>query len=130
MTVLPTAIALHHVQVSCPPDGEGAVRDFYGRLLGLAEVAKPPELAARGGVWFRGPGYELHVGVQEPFMPAGKAHPAFLVPDLDGYAARLSDGGAPVIWDSAVPGYRRFHTADPHGNRVELLSQATPIVAA
>ena len=62
---------LHHVQVSCPPDGEAAVRRFYGDLLGLTEVEKPPVLAARGGAWFRGEGYELHVGVEEPFVPAG-----------------------------------------------------------
>jgi len=64
---------LHHVQVACPRDSEPAVRAFYGMLLGLPEVAKPAELARRGGVWFRGPGSELHVGVEEPFSPARKA---------------------------------------------------------
>ena len=112
---------LHHVQVTCPAGGEEAVREFYGGLLGLAEVDKPPELEQRGGVWFRGEGYELHVGVEEPFRPARKAHPAFLVDDLDDLAARLARRGYTVTWDTSFPGYRRFHAADPHGNRVEIL---------
>jgi catechol 2,3-dioxygenase-like lactoylglutathione lyase family enzyme len=113
---------LHHVQVACPEGGEDEVRRFYGDLLGLTEVAKPPELAARGGVWFRGEGYELHVGVESPFAPARKAHPAFLVDDLDGLAARLAAAGSDVTWDSNFIGYRRFHTFDAHGNRVELMA--------
>lgn len=115
---------LHHVQVACPPGGEALVRAFYGGLLGLAEVDKPPELAKRGGVWFRGEGYELHVGVEDPFAPARKAHPAFLVDDLDALAARLTTAGHPVAWDANFPAYRRFHLADPHGNRVEILGSA------
>ncbi|MBA2699355.1 MAG: glyoxalase [Nocardioidaceae bacterium] len=113
--------ALHHVQVSCPKGGEPAVSRFYADLLGLVEVAKPSELAKRGGVWFRGDGYELHVGVETPFLPAAKAHPAFLVDDVDELAAQLTCAGCKVTWDSNFPGYRRFHTRDPHGNRVELL---------
>ncbi len=67
---------LHHVQVTCPPGGEDAARQFYGEALGIPEVAKPPALAGRGGCWFRGDGVEVHVGVEEPFSPALKAHPA------------------------------------------------------
>ena len=113
---------LHHVQVSCPAGSEDAVRTFYGGLLGLAEVAKPATLAQRGGVWFRGPGYELHVGVEEDFAPARKAHPAFLVDDVDMLADRLGGAGVHLRWDSSFPGFRRFHTADPNGNRVEILA--------
>ncbi len=110
------------MQVTCPAGSEAATRDFYGGLLALVEVAKPPVLAGRGGVWFRGEGYELHVGVEEGFQPARKAHPAFLVEDLDGLARRLDDAGVGVTWDANFPGYRRFHTCDPHGNRVEILA--------
>ncbi len=115
---------LHHVQVSCPAGGEDVARAFYGAALGLPEVAKPPVLAARGGCWFRGDGVEVHVGVEEPFAPARKAHPAFAVPpeELDVLAARLGAAGFPVTWDGDLPGHRRFHTADGHGNRVELLA--------
>ena len=114
---------LHHVQVSCPVGGESAARAFYGELLGLTEVAKPPALAARGGVWFRDPGVELHIGVEEPFTPAAKPHPALLVEDVDGVAARLAAAGHDVTWSDDFPAYRRFHTHDGAGNRVEVLGE-------
>ncbi len=113
---------LHHVQVSCPVGGEDVARRFWGDGLGLPEVPKPPVLAARGGVWFRGAGVEVHVGVEEPFVPARKAHPALLVDDPDAFAARLAALAYPVQWDDDLPGYRRFYSADGHGNRVEILA--------
>lgn len=117
-----SSVRLHHVQVSCPPGGEDAARRFYADVLGIPEVEKPPVLAARGGCWFRGEGVEVHVGVEEGFRPAAKAHPAFLVDDIDRVAVRVEKGGFPLTWDDDFPGYRRFHTADGNGNRVELLA--------
>lgn len=115
---------IHHVQVSCPAGGEDAARRFYGEGLGLREVQKPPMLAARGGCWFLGDDVEVHVGVEEPFAPANKAHPAFVVDgaELDALGVHLEAVGFPVTWDDHLPGYRRFHTADGSGNRVELLA--------
>ena len=113
---------IHHVQVSCPAGGEDAARRFYGELLGLPEVAKPPLLASRGGCWFRDQGVEVHVGVEAGFSPARKAHPAFLVDEIDDLARRAEVAGFPVTWDGDLPGYRRFHTADGNGNRVEILA--------
>ncbi len=113
---------LHHVQVSCPPGGEQAARRFYADALGIAEVAKPPVLARRGGCWFRGDAVEVHVGVEETFAAATKAHPAFLVDDIDGTAERVAAQGFPVTWDDDFPGHRRFYTADGNGNRVEILA--------
>ena len=81
---------IHHVQLACPAGSEDALRGFYGRVLGLQEVTKPPVLAARGGCWFRGYGIELHLGVEEDFRPARKAHPGLLVHDLDAWAGRTS----------------------------------------
>jgi catechol 2,3-dioxygenase-like lactoylglutathione lyase family enzyme len=121
---------IHHVQVSCPSGGEDLARRFYGEGLGLPEVPKPPALAARGGCWFRGAdggGVEVHVGVEPGFTPARKAHPAFLLDDgeaLDATAVRLERLGFVVdrTEEHTFPGHRRFHTADGHGNRVELLA--------
>jgi catechol 2,3-dioxygenase-like lactoylglutathione lyase family enzyme len=112
---------LDHVQVAAPPGCEAEARGFYGRLLGLRELPKPPALAARGGVWFE----QLHVGVQEDFAPARKAHPALLVGDavqLSALAERLTLAGVPVHWGTDIPGVARFHTQDPWGNRLELLA--------
>jgi len=82
-------------------------------------------LRSRGGAWFAlGNGGQLHVGVEEPFAPAQKAHPAFRLPtdQLDELAARLEAAGERVEWDDSLPGVRRFYTADPWGNRLELLA--------
>jgi hypothetical protein len=83
------ARVIHHVQLACPPGSEDTLRDFYGGVLGLQELVKPPVLAARGGCWFRGHGIELHLGVEQDFRPARKAHPGLLVRDLDAWADRL-----------------------------------------
>ena len=115
-----TVTGIDHVQVAAPPGCEGAARAFYGRLLGLEEVAKPAELAARGGCWFRAGAQELHVGVEEPFAPARKAHPGLVVEDLDGLRARLEAEGIAVQEADGIPGTRRFHAADPFGNRLEF----------
>ena len=112
---------IDHVQVAGPPGCEPAARAFYGQLLGLREIPKPPALAARGGVWFRLGLQELHIGVEQDFSPALKAHPAFSCADPDTLASALLAAGAPVNWDTGIPGVRRFYTVDPFGNRLEIV---------
>ncbi|MGI9157374.1 MAG: VOC family protein [Marmoricola sp.] len=122
-------ISLHHVQVSCPTGGEDAARSFWVDALGLTEVPKPEALQGRGGCWFRSydeqgaVSAEIHVGVEDGFRPAQKAHPALVVDDLDAVAGRLRGGDHPVdlAERDTFPGYHRLHTIDPHGNRVEIL---------
>ena len=124
---------IHHVQVSCPAGGEDAARRFYADGLGLTEVSKPPALAGRGGCWFRAYGdageidAEIHVGAEDPFTPARKAHPALLVDDVTALAAltaRLRAAGHPVDETDreTFDGHLRFHVLDPHGNRLEVLA--------
>jgi catechol 2,3-dioxygenase-like lactoylglutathione lyase family enzyme len=116
--------ALDHVQVAAPRGCEPEARRFFGEVLGLVEVEKPQALRVRGGVWFQAGPQQLHVGVEEPFAPAQKAHPAFRVrPEaLDALAARLEAAGAKVVWDDALDDARRFYSEDPWGNRIELLA--------
>jgi len=114
-------LALDHVQVAIPAGGEDAARQFYATLLGMVEVQKPAALASRGGCWFTAGSAVLHLGVEEPFAPARKAHPAFLVTGLDALADRLSAAGYGCVRaDGEIPGVRRFHTFDPFGNRIEF----------
>jgi catechol 2,3-dioxygenase-like lactoylglutathione lyase family enzyme len=112
---------LHHVQLACPPGSEWALRDFYGGVLGMTEVAKPAGLAGRGGAWFRAGTAELHLGVEQDFRPARKAHPGLRVSDLDTLARRLVEAGYDVARDELFPGHRRLYTHDSHGNRLEFL---------
>jgi len=112
---------LDHIQLAMPPGGEAQARAFWAGLLGMSEEEKPAPLAGRGGCWFRAGAVILHLGVEKDFAPQRKAHPAFCVRDLDGLAARLAGAGYPVTWDEALPGRRRFYTADPFGNRIELI---------
>ena len=112
---------LHHVQLALPPGGEDECRDFYVRVLGLTEVQKPANLATRGGLWVRADNLELHLGVEEAFTPARKAHPGIVVGDLDALAARLGGHDWTIEWDDNFPGMRRFYTHDNVGNRLEFL---------
>jgi catechol 2,3-dioxygenase-like lactoylglutathione lyase family enzyme len=117
-------VGLDHVQVAAPAGSEASARRFYGELLGMSELPKPATLQVRGGVWFACGAQQLHVGIAEPFAPAAKAHPALAVRagDLDRLAERLAEAGCAVQWDDAIPGTRRFYTADPWGNRLELVA--------
>jgi catechol 2,3-dioxygenase-like lactoylglutathione lyase family enzyme len=112
---------IDHVQVAAPPGREADARAFYGGLLGLEELAKPAGLAARGGCWFRAGAQELHVGVERDFAPALKAHPGFVVSDLEALRARLAAAGVELAEDDGtIPGIRRFYAVDPFGNRLEF----------
>jgi catechol 2,3-dioxygenase-like lactoylglutathione lyase family enzyme len=112
---------LDHVQLAMPRGREDVARSFYTGLLGMTELPKPPVLAIRGGCWFTSGAAVLHLGVEEPFAPARKAHPALLVDDLDALNASLTAAGYECVRaNGEIPGIRRFHTHDPFGNRVEF----------
>ena len=115
--------ALHHAQVAVPKGAEDISRAYYVGVLGMTELPKPPVLAARGGCWFAAGGLEIHTGVEEPFVPARKAHPAILVTDIDELVAALDRGGPRVHLGRTIPDKRRLHTFDPHGNRLEFIQQ-------
>lgn len=112
---------IDHIQIAAPEGCEAAARDFYGSLLGMKEIEKPPVLRARGGCWFECGSQQLHIGVERDFRPARKAHPAFAVTHLDDLRQTLSDRGVPLIDDDNLPGARRFYAEDPWGNRLEFV---------
>ena len=113
---------IDHVQLAMPAGGEALAREFYGELLGLAEIPKPASLASRGGAWFQCGSIQLHLGVESDFRPARKAHPAFLVQRLSGLVDALTRAGYEVNTEpGSVTGVDRAFTADPFGNRIELV---------
>ena len=115
-------LSLDHVQLAMPARQEDAARAFFVGVLGMAEEEKPEPLRVRGGVWFRAGSVVVHCGVDEPFAPQRKAHPAFCVENLDALAERMSAAGVSVLWDETLPGRRRFYASDPFGNRMEFLA--------
>jgi catechol 2,3-dioxygenase-like lactoylglutathione lyase family enzyme len=113
---------IDHLQLAAPPGCEEAARRFFGELLGLEELEKPEALRSRGGVWFRVGEQQLHIGVEQAFSPARKAHPAFAVPQYDELQGRLRAAGVEISEDDAIPGLRRCYILDPWENRVELVA--------
>lgn len=123
---------IHHVQVSMPRGEEDVARRFYEGALGMIEVPKPPSLAGRGGCWFRSfdgdtVTAEIHLGVDESFVPATKAHPGLVCQSLDvleALAIRIERAGYEVSWAErdSFEGYIRFHTRDGFGNRLEVMT--------
>jgi len=117
-------LAIDHVQIAMPAGEEEKAREFYENLLGFSEIPKPPELAKRGGVWFQSENVQLHLGVEAYFKAARKAHPAFLVDDLEALTANVQRAGYEI--DTSQPpldGYKRAHVFDPFGNRIELMEK-------
>ena len=115
-------LTLDHVQIAIPPDREADARAFWGGLLGLEEIAKPRELAGRGGCWFELGDRELHLGVEADFRPAKKAHIALASADLPGLRTKLEAAGCTIRPDSSTHGRERVFTDDPFGNRLELIA--------
>ena len=112
---------LDHIQLAMPPGQENDARAFYQGMLGITEVLKPPHLAARGGCWFENGPLKVHLGVEVDFIPARKAHPAFIVDDLRVLATDLERAGYRVVEDQPLQGYDRLYVDDPFGNRIELM---------
>ncbi|MGA9334668.1 MAG: VOC family protein [Rudaea sp.] len=118
-------VALDHVQIAIPRHAEDRARAFYCELLGLVEIPKPAPLAARGGLWLEVGNLQMHLGVEEPFHPAGKAHPALRIRLYRDLLDKLREAGYEVRVDTMLDGIERSFVDDPFGNRVELINAAT-----
>ena len=117
-------ISIDHVQLAMPAGAEEKARAFFIDVLGFSEIPKPAELAKRGGAWFQSESVQLHLGVEADFRPARKAHPAFIVDDLEGLLAKAQTAGYEI--DASQPpldGSKRAHVFDPFGNRIELMEK-------
>jgi len=116
-------IGIDHVQLAMPAGQEDRAREFYGDLLGLPEIPKPPDLAGRGGCWFESSQVKIHLGVERDFHPATKAHPGLLVSDLPAIIQRCQEKGIEIVHDAVLDGCQRAFVRDPFGNRLEFLQK-------
>lgn len=119
-------VRVDHVQLAMPPGEEEAATAFYQGLLGLGRVPKPPHLEARGGCWFEDGTVRIHLGVEQDFRPARKAHPALIVEDLPALVATLTAASVPVSDGAPLEGFARVDVEDPFGNRLELMEPVAP----
>ncbi|MGA9278566.1 glyoxalase [Ilumatobacter sp.] len=120
-------VAIDHVQVAIPIGGEDEARRFYAGLLGLSEVPKPAVMAARGGAWFESGVVRVHVGAEDAFVPARKAHPGLT---MNGLAEFIGSSGLDATWNTEIPDIVRCHVFDPFGNRIELIDAGNDVVEA
>ncbi|TFJ93248.1 VOC family protein [Lentibacillus salicampi] len=112
---------IDHVQLAAPENSEETAREFYSGILGFTEIDKPASLKKNGGVWFQAGGIQVHIGIEYPFVPARKAHPAFRVGNMADLKTYLGEKGAEYREDDRLPGAKRFYMTDPFGNRLEFL---------
>ncbi|MGE7604098.1 VOC family protein [Peribacillus sp. NPDC097675] len=116
---------IDHIQLAAPKGSEDIARKFFQDTLGLDEVEKPESLKKRGGLWFQFGNHQIHIGIEEPFYPAKKAHPAFAIENLEALKQHLLTNGIDVKNDDRIPGVKRFFISDPFGNRMEFLERNT-----
>jgi catechol 2,3-dioxygenase-like lactoylglutathione lyase family enzyme len=116
-------LSLDHVQIAIPTGGEGSAREFYTGILGFTEIDKPAAMAGRNSIWFVAGPVNLHLGIEADFVPAKRAHPAFIVDSLDEIVAACGQANLTTRPDVSFNGLRRVHVFDPFGNRLELMQR-------
>ena len=115
---------IDHVQITIPTGQEQIARAFYCGVLGLPEIEKPDSLKGRGGFWVDVGGQPLHIGTEDGIdRTLSKAHLAYRVEDIAAWRATLEAAGCIILESVPIPGYDRFETRDPFGNRMELIAR-------
>jgi catechol 2,3-dioxygenase-like lactoylglutathione lyase family enzyme len=117
--------AIDHVQLAMPPGQEQEARRFYHHVLGIPEVSKPTDLASRGGCWFESGDLKIHLGVEQDFRAARKAHPGLIVEHMSELLTKLDAAGYPVTDEKIFDDCRHAYVSDPFGNRIELIERNT-----
>jgi catechol 2,3-dioxygenase-like lactoylglutathione lyase family enzyme len=120
-------VGLDHIQLAMPPGQESVADSFYCDVLGFQRMAKPSHLEKRGGRWFVSNGVQVHLGVEQEFAPARKAHPGLVVNSLEKLKERLEAAGVAIVLDTQILGFERFYASDPFGNRLEFMQ---PVAAS
>lgn len=113
---------IHHVQVCVASAELDGARAFYLGVLGLREVDKSESLKDRGGFWAEVDGQQLHVSTEDGVdRTRTKAHIAWQVNALAAWRAKIEAAGCATLDSIPIPGFDRFESRDPFGNRIEFI---------
>ena len=121
----PPVLRVQHVRLPIPnAEAMPDARRFYGEVLGLEELPRPPKLPGRG-LWYRIGDQELHL-FEEPEGAAvngqSRRHPCLQVADVRALRRHLESAGVPTRDDDGeIPGRLRFFALDPFGNTIEFV---------
>ena len=115
-------VALHHVNVTVPPELERETKEFYGDVLGLKQVPKPSG-SRPTGAWYQIGANQLHLSVEnENRAPLSSRHVCFAVADLSATESKFREAGVEIIPDPRpIEGASRFYVRDPGGNMLEIV---------
>jgi len=116
--------SLHHVDIIIPKGSEEFAREFYCKLLGFLEIAKPDILNSNGGLWLQLDNCQLHLSIEkkEGYNPRNtKAHIAYQVFDIQKLEKLLLKNKYIVKKQTQIPGMTRIESEDPFGDRIEFL---------
>ncbi|TKH05642.1 glyoxalase [Peribacillus simplex] len=113
--------SIDHYQLASPKNTEDQSRKFFTEILMFKEVNKPRSLRSNGGLWFESGSIKIHIGTEDNFIPARKAHPALEVENLNDFKQHLITKHISFTVDERLPGANRIYLADPFGNRIEIL---------
>lgn len=105
--------SIDHVQVAIPIASESRARAFYSGVLGFTEIERSAQMAERKSIWFVAGRVNLHLGIEPDFVPAKRAHPAFVVEGLAAILAACGRAGISAKPDTSFNGFRRVHVLDP-----------------
>ena len=115
-------LKIDHVQVAIPWGRIPEALAFYEGVLQFVRIPKPAELDQSGAWLTQGP-VNLHLGEEHEFEPSRRAHPAFMVDNINQLLENAERGGFPLRVDDGPKGYKRASVFDPFGNRIELMQQ-------
>jgi catechol 2,3-dioxygenase-like lactoylglutathione lyase family enzyme len=117
---------LQHVSLPVPEaaDSLEEARRFYGEILGLEEIPRPPVFPGTG-IWYAVGDQELHLFTEPDGVaanPQSRRHPCFQVGDVDELRNHLTAAGVRTRdHDGEIPGRPRFFAVDPFDNTLEFV---------
>ena len=100
-------------------------RDFYGRVLGLKEIAAPKEFDFVA-IWYDLGGTYIHLLQKLQADTISPRHFCLHTPDANAARVYFAGLGVPMDETVKIAAADRFFIRDPDGNRIEVLHWERP----